>query len=106
MTGSGPRTFRASNTPHGRSVRVPDHPALTGNTDILRLHSCPAPDGVKVSFVLEEIGLPCEAHKVSLSDVDVKSPRFLPHEPNTKSAAILDPDGPDCALAGMFGSGA
>ena len=37
----------------------PQHP------DRLQLYSLPTPNGVKVSILLEELGLPYEAHKVS-----------------------------------------
>ena len=61
---------------------------------------------MKVSIALEEMGIPYEAHKVSLSDVDVKSPEFLSLNPNNKIPAIVDPNGPDGAPIGLFESGA
>jgi len=76
------------------------------NPDILQLYSFPTPNGVKVSIMLEEIGLPYEAHKVTLSDVDVKSPEFLSLNPNNKIPAIVDPNGPDGQPIGLFESGA
>lgn len=72
----------------------------------LQLYSFPTPNGVKVSIFLEETGLPYEAHKVTLSDADVKSPEFLSLNPNNKIPAIIDPDGPDGAPVGVFESGA
>lgn len=76
------------------------------NSEILQLYSFPTPNGVKASIMLEEIGLPYEAHKVTLSDADVKSPEFLSLNPNNKIPAIIDPDGPDGAPIGLFESGA
>ena len=76
------------------------HPGL------IQLYSFPTPNGVKVSIALEEMGLPYEAHKVSLSDADVKSPEFLSLNPNNKIPAIIDPDGPDGTPLGLFESGA
>ncbi len=76
------------------------------NPDILQLYSFPTPNGVKVSIMLEEIGLPYEAHKVTLSDADVKSPEFLSLNPNNKIPAIIDPDGPGGTPIGLFESGA
>ena len=76
------------------------------NSDVLQLYSFPTPNGVKVSIALEELGLPYEAHKVTLSDVDVKSPEFLSLNPNNKIPAIVDPNGPDGAPIGLFESGA
>ena len=71
----------------------------------LQLFSFPTPNGVKASIMLEETGLPYEAHRVTLSDADVKSDAFLSLNPNNKIPAIIDPDGPDGPI-GLFESGA
>jgi GST-like protein len=76
------------------------------NPTVLQLYSFPTPNGVKVSIALEELGLPYEAHTVTLSDADVKSPEFLSINPNNKIPVIIDPDGPDGAPIGLFESGA
>ena len=76
------------------------HPGL------IQLYSFPTPNGVKVSIALEEMGLPYEAHKVTLADADVKSPEFLSLNPNNKIPAIIDPDGPEGEPLGLFESGA
>lgn len=76
------------------------------NPDILQLYSFPTPNGVKASIALEEMGIPYEAHKVTLSDADVKSPAFLSLNPNNKIPAIIDPNGPDGVPIGLFESGA
>lgn len=76
------------------------------NPDVLQLYSFPTPNGVKVSIALEEMGIPYEAHKVTLSDADVKSPEFLSLNPNNKIPAIVDPNGPDGEAIGLFESGA
>jgi GST-like protein len=73
---------------------------------VLQLYSFPTPNGVKASIALEELGLPYEAHKVTLSDADVKSPEFLSLNPNNKIPAIIDPDGPDGQPIALFESGA
>jgi len=73
---------------------------------VIQLYSYPTPNGVKVSIALEELGLPYEAHRVTLSDADVKSPAFLSLNPNNKIPAIIDPDGPGGAPIGLFESGA
>ncbi len=72
----------------------------------IQLYSFPTPNGVKVSIALEELGLPYEAHRVSLSDADVKSPAFLALNPNNKIPALIDPDGPGGAPLALFESGA
>lgn len=89
---------------------VTDHP-INGkypaeNPDILQLYAFPTPNGVKVSIMLEEIGLPYEAHLVGLSDAEVKSPEFLALNPNNKIPAIIDPNGPDGEPVTLFESGA
>ena len=76
------------------------------NPDVLQLYSFPTPNGVKASIMLEETGLPYEAHLVTLADADVKSPEFLSLNPNNKIPAIIDPDGPDGTPIGLFESGA
>ncbi len=76
------------------------------NPDVIQLYSFPTPNGVKVSTMLEETGLAYEAHKVTLSDADVRSPEFLSLSPNNKIPAIIDPHGPDGAPMGLFESGA
>jgi GST-like protein len=74
--------------------------------DRLQLYSLPTPNGVKVSIMLEEIGLPYEVHLVDFGKDDQKTPEFLSLNPNGKIPAILDPNGPDGAPLGLFESGA
>jgi GST-like protein len=74
--------------------------------DVLQLYSFPTPNGVKVSIALEEMGIPYEAHTVTLADADVKSPEFLSLNPNNKIPAIIDPNGPDGQTIALFESGA
>jgi len=76
------------------------------NPELLQLFSFPTPNGVKASIALEEMGIPYEAHKVTLSDADVKSSAFLSLNPNNKIPAIIDPNGPDGVPVGIFESGA
>jgi GST-like protein len=72
----------------------------------LQLYSLPTPNGVKVSIMLEEIGLPYEPHTINFSKDDQKTPEFLSLNPNGKIPAIIDPDGPDGKPLGLFESGA
>lgn len=74
--------------------------------DRIQLYSLPTPNGVKVSIMLEEAGLPYEAHRVSFDSKDQFSPEFLSLSPNNKIPAILDPNGPDGKPLGLFESGA
>ncbi|QKE62614.1 glutathione S-transferase N-terminal domain-containing protein [Aquipseudomonas campi] len=72
----------------------------------LQLYSLPTPNGVKVSIMLEEIGLPYEPHLVSFDSNDQLSAEFLSLSPNNKIPAILDPNGPDGQALELFESGA
>ena len=72
----------------------------------LQLYSLPTPNGVKVSILLEETGLPYEAHLVSFDTNDQVSPEFVGTFPNNKIPAILDPNGPGGKPLALFESGA
>lgn len=72
----------------------------------LQLYSLPTPNGIKVSVMLEELGLAYEPHLVSFDKNDQLSPEFLSLNPNNKIPAILDPDGPNCKPLALFESGA
>ncbi|OAN78922.1 glutathione S-transferase [Jannaschia sp. EhC01] len=89
---------------------ITDHPINTrwpaADPTVLQLYSFPTPNGVKVSIALEEMGLPYEAHTVTLSDADVKSDAFLALNPNNKIPAIIDPNGPDGKPLELWESGA
>jgi len=74
--------------------------------DRLQLYSLPTPNGVKVSIMLEETGLPYEPHLVSFDSNDQMTPEFLSLNPNNKIPAILDPDGPGGKPLPLFESGA
>ena len=74
--------------------------------DRLQLYSLPTPNGVKVSIMLEEIGLAYEVHLVDFNKNDQKTPEFLSLNPNGKIPAILDPNGPGGKPLGLFESGA
>ena len=74
--------------------------------DRIQLYSLPTPNGVKVSIMLEETGLPYEPHRVAFDANDQLSPEFLSLSPNTKIPAILDPRGPDGKPLPLFESGA
>ena len=65
------------------------------HADRLQLYSLPTPNGVKVSIMLEEIGLPYEVHLVDFNKGEQHTPEFLSLNPNGKIPAILDPNGPD-----------
>ncbi len=72
----------------------------------LQLYSLNTPNGVKVSIMLEETGLPYEPHRVGFDTNDQLSPEFLSLNPNNKIPAILDPNGPGGRPLPLFESGA
>jgi GST-like protein len=74
--------------------------------DRLQLYSLPTPNGVKVSIMLEEIGLPYEPHTIDFNKDDQKTPEFLSLNPNGKIPAIIDPNRPGGQPLGLFESGA
>lgn len=78
----------------------PQHP------EAIQLYSFPTPNGVKVSIMLEETGLPYDAHKVDINAGDQASEAFLSLNPNGKIPAIIDPEGPGGAPLALFESGA
>ena len=81
-------------------IRPPQHP------ERIQLYSFPTPNGIKVSAMLEETGLPYEAHTISIMKNDQMTPEFLALNPNNKIPALIDPDGPDGEAVALFESGA
>ncbi len=74
--------------------------------DRLQLYALPTPNGVKVSTLLEETGLPYEPHTVSFDRNDQLSPEFLSLNPNNKIPALIDPQGPGGKPLPLFESNA
>ncbi|RJF89913.1 glutathione S-transferase [Oleomonas cavernae] len=74
--------------------------------DRLQLYSLPTPNGVKVSIMLEELGLPYEPHMIDIGRNETWTPEFLALNPNGKIPAIIDPDGPGEQPIALFESGA
>lgn len=74
--------------------------------DAIQLYSLATPNGVKVSIMLEETGLPYEAHLIDIMKGDNNLPEFVALNPNAKIPAIVDPNGPEGKPIGLFESGA
>jgi GST-like protein len=72
----------------------------------IQLYSLPTPNGVKVSIMLEETGLPYEPHLVDFATNDQLSPEFLSLNPNNKIPAIIDPNGSGAQAVSLWESGA
>ena len=78
----------------------PQHP------DRIQLYGLLTPNGVKVSILLEEAGLPYEPHLVSFETNDQLTPEFKSLNPYGKIPAIIDPNGPGGEPLPLFESGA
>jgi GST-like protein len=74
--------------------------------DRIQLYSLTTPNGIKASVMLEETGLPYEAHLVRFETMDQHSPEFASLNPYNKIPAIIDPHGPDDKPMPLFESGA
>ena len=74
--------------------------------DRIQLYSLPTPNGVKISIMLEETGLPYEPHTVDIGKDESWTAEFLSLNPNGKIPAIIDPNGPGGDPLGLFESGA
>ncbi|MEQ8964319.1 MAG: glutathione binding-like protein [Azospirillaceae bacterium] len=73
---------------------------------MIDLYSWPTPNGMKVSIMLEEVGLPYAAHPINIGQGDQFTPEFLAISPNNRIPAIVDQDGPDGVPISIFESGA
>jgi GST-like protein len=76
------------------------------HSDRLQLYSLPTPNGVKISIMLEETGVPYEAHRVDLGSDEQQTSEFLSLNPNGKIPAIIDPSGPGGRPLALWESGA
>ena len=66
----------------------------------------PTPNGVKVTIMLEECGLPYKLIPVNIGKGEQFKPEFLKIAPNNRMPAIVDPDGPGGKPISVFESGA
>lgn len=72
----------------------------------VQLYYFTTPNGFKASIMLEETGLPYDAHTVAIGKDDQFTPEFLSLSPNNKIPAIIDPNGPGGQPLALFESGA
>jgi GST-like protein len=73
---------------------------------MIDVYGMSSPNVVKITIMLEELGLPYRQHHVNVFAGEQHDPRFLKLSPNNKVPAILDEDGPDGAPLPVFESGA
>lgn len=77
-----------------------------GKQQPIELYFWPTSNGIKISIMLEECGLPYEVKPVNINRGEQFHPDFLNISPNNRIPAIIDPDGPDGKPIGIFESGA
>jgi GST-like protein len=73
---------------------------------VIELYSLPTPNGRKVHLMLEECGLPYQAHRIDITRGDQFRPDFLRLNPNGRIPVIVDTDGPGGTPFTVFESGA
>jgi GSH-dependent disulfide-bond oxidoreductase len=72
----------------------------------IELYFWPTSNGLKISIMLEECGLPYDIKPVNINRGEQFAPHFLSISPNNRIPAIVDPDGPGGKPIGIFESGA
>lgn len=73
---------------------------------MIDLYFWATPNGYKVTFMLEEVGLDYKVIPVDITAGDQFKADFIAISPNNKIPAIVDHDGPDGAPISIFESGA
>ncbi|MFL0798242.1 MAG: glutathione S-transferase N-terminal domain-containing protein [Cellvibrionaceae bacterium] len=76
------------------------------NTELIQLYTVPTPNGQKISIMLEEVGLPYEAHSVNILEGEQFDKEFFLISPNSKIPVLVDPDGPSNKPVALMESGA
>lgn len=79
---------------------------MVEQTKPIELYYWPTPNGVKISIMLEELGVPYEVKYVNIGKGDQFKPDFLKIAPNNRMPAIIDPEGPGGEPISVFESGA
>jgi GST-like protein len=72
----------------------------------IALYYWSTPNGHKISIMLEELGVPYEAHPININKGEQFASAFLKISPNNRIPAILDPNGPGERPISVFESGA
>jgi len=73
---------------------------------MIDLYTFGTPNGIKISIMLEEVGLPYTVHKINILEGDQLKPEFIAISPSNKIPAIVDSDGPGGKPISIFESGA
>src|SRR3978361_807224 len=75
---------------NGRSSRARMASALPRDDPMIDLHYAPAPNGWKISIMLEELGLAYTVIPVNIRAGEQFKPEFLAISPNNRIPAIVD----------------
>ncbi|KAL1297028.1 hypothetical protein AAFC00_004619 [Neodothiora populina] len=59
-------------------------------TPNIHLYTAQTPNGIKISILLEELGLPYTTHKIDITKNEQKTPEFLEINPNGRIPALTD----------------
>jgi GST-like protein len=73
---------------------------------MIDVYGMSSPNVVKITIMLEELGLPYRQHHINVFAGDQHAAEFLKISPNNKVPAILDEEGPEGAPLAVFESGA
>ena len=72
----------------------------------IHLYTAATPNGIKISILLEELGLPYKVTEISLSKNEQKTPDFLNMNPNGRIPVITDTWGEHGQTINVWESGA
>jgi GSH-dependent disulfide-bond oxidoreductase len=73
---------------------------------MIDVYGMSSPNVVKITVMLEEIGLPYRQHHINVFAGDQHAAEFLSISPNNKVPVIVDADGPEGVALPVFESGA
>ena len=73
---------------------------------MIDLYGMSSPSVLKVTILIEELGLPYRYHPVNVAGGEQFAPGFVALNPNSRVPVIVDEDGPDGAPYTIFESGA
>jgi GST-like protein len=95
--------FESMNRPTSGARTNLEYPAAKEGQ--FQLYSLATPNGHKVGILLEELGIPYDAHTVNIGKGEQFSTGFVASNPNSKIPAAIDLDGPDGKPISLFESG-
>src|SRR5271156_2774737 len=94
------RPHRGSRTVQRQAQRAP------AEARMIDVYGMSSPNVVKITIMLEEVGLPYRQHHVNVFAGDQYQAEFLKISPNNKVPVIVDEDGPGARPLAVFESGA